>query len=37
MHKKLSLGINLALAGNLLFILFAVFWYWFYKKKWSKK
>ena len=31
MHKKLSLGINLALAGNLLFILFAVFWYWFYK------
>lgn len=31
MHKKLSLGINLALAGNLLFILFAVICYFFYK------
>ncbi len=29
MHKKLSLGINLALAGNLLFILFGIICYWF--------
>ena len=29
MHKKLSLGINLALAGNLLFILFGMGVAWF--------
>ena len=31
MHKKLSLGINLALAGNLLFILFGLVCFWFQK------
>lgn len=31
MHKKLSLGLLLGLVGNLLFILFAVFAYWYYK------
>jgi len=31
MHKKLSLGINLALAGNLLFVLFGIICYWFQK------
>lgn len=31
MHKKLSLGLILGLAGNLLFIAFALLAYWYYK------
>lgn len=31
MHKKLSLGLYAAFAGNLLFVLFAVLAYWYYK------
>ena len=30
MHKKLSLGLWLGLIGNLLFVLFALLWVWFY-------
>ena len=31
MHKKLSLGLYAAFAGNLLFVLFAFLAYWYYK------